>query len=140
MDKIILNKFNLKSNKGLVMQELIIAMAILLIFVVIIGSTFIMTYKIQAETQIAEVATVEAIKIIEYIDKISYEDVTNGMEEQLIELFNIPSSFNLAIEVSNYNPEGENSDIVKTVTVNIDYTYNQKQGNIVMKRLKIKEL
>lgn len=133
-------KINFKSNKGFTMQDLVIAMWILILFVGVIGSVYVATYKIQADTQIDELATVHVIEIIEYIDKISYDDVKNGMENDLIGRFNIPSKFNVSVIVSEYKPSEDASDLVKEVSVNIDYTFSNQQRNILMKRLKVKEV
>lgn len=133
-------KIKFKSNKGFTMQDLVIAMWILTLFVGIIGSVYVATYKIQAETKIDEIATIHVIEIIEYIDKISYDDVQNGMENDLVSQFNIPSKFNVSVNVSEYKPSEDASDLVKEVSVNIDFTFSNNQRNILMKRLKVKEV
>lgn len=133
-------KLNFKSNKGFTMQDLIVAIMVLLLFVGTIGTTFISIYRIQADTQVDEVVTLYAIQIVEYVDKISYEEVVNNMENDIIARFNIPDKINVHINVSDYKPETNSEDLIKQVSVSMDYTFNKQERNITINRLKIKEL
>ena len=71
----------LKSNKGFTMQDVIIGFVILTVFAGTIAGTYLAIYKTQAQTQATAVASLYGIQILENIDRISYEQVKNGMEQ-----------------------------------------------------------
>ena len=71
----------LKSNKGFTMQDVIIGLVILTVFAGTIAGTYLAIYKTQAQTQATTVASLYGIQILENIDRISYEQVKNGMEQ-----------------------------------------------------------
>ncbi len=129
----------LKSNQGFTMQDLVVAILILMLFVGTIGSVYLAVYEVQIDTKLDSVATLFAVQIVEYIDKISYDEVENGMEQKIRQEFSIPNSFGIQIQVSNYEPEANSQDIIKEVKVTITYTFNENDRNITINRLKIKE-
>lgn len=129
----------LKSNQGFTMQDLVVAILILMLFVGTIGSVYLAVYQVQLDTKLDSVATLFAVQIVEYIDKISYDEVENGMEQKIRQEFSIPNSFKIQIQVSNYEPEANSQDIIKEVKVTITYTFNENDRNITINRLKIKE-
>lgn len=132
---------NLKQNKGFTMQDLIIAFGIILVVGGTIGTTYLAIYSIQIETKKDAIATLYAIQITEYIDKISYEEVIEGMDTEAIKQeFNISNKYEVNINVGNYEQDGENLDMVKKVRIEINYTFDNQERKIVFNRLKIKEL
>lgn len=134
------NILNLKSNKGFTMQDLIIAMAIFALFSVIVGTGLVSIFKVQADSQVDEVGTLYAVQIAEYLDKISFDEVENGMGDSVAKKFNIPTNFTVTINVSDYKPEDEVMSYVKDVDINLEYNFNNNSRNIRIQRLKIKEL
>ena len=134
------NILNLKSEKGFTMQDLIIAMAIFALFSVIIGTGLVSTFKVQADSQVDEVGTLYAVQIAEYIDKISFDEVETGIGNSLAQKFNIPTNFEVTVNVSDYIPEDETVSYVKEVDINLEYSFNNNSRNIRIHRLKIKEL
>lgn len=131
---------NLKSDKGFTMQDLIIAMAIFALFSVIVGTGLVSIFKVQADSQVDEVGTLYAVQIAEYLDKISFDEVENGMGDLVAKKFNIPTNFTVIINVSDYKPEDEVTSYVKDVDINLEYNFNNNSRNIRIQRLKIKEL
>lgn len=134
------NILNLKSEKGFTMQDLIIAMAIFALFSVIVGTGLVSTFKVQADSQVDEVGTLYAVQIAEYIDKISFDEVETGIGNSLAQRFNIPTNFDVTVNVSDYIPEDETVSYVKEVDINLEYNFNNNSRNIRIHRLKIKEL
>lgn len=126
----------IKSDKGFTMQDLVIAIIILTLFAGTIGGTYLTIYKIQSETKLNTIASLYAIQILENIDKISYDDVINGMEEQYRNSYNIPSSMNLEVKVSKYNEE----DTLKKIELSISYEFSGDKETLLLERLKVKEL
>ena len=134
------NILNLKSNKGFTMQDLVLAIAIFALFSVIIGTGLVVTFKVQADSQVDEVGTLYAVQIAEYIDKISFDAVENGMGDSMAKKFNIPTNFTVTINVSDYKPELQEASYVKDVDINLEYNFNNDSRNIRIQKLKIKEL
>lgn len=134
----------LKSNKGISMADLTIALLILIMFSGIIGN---MIYKIaynNACIRVNEVAAEYAIKIAEYTDKISYDEVTAlNLVDKVKENYNIPDTFNIEIEVNNYTElEGNETkgDIIKIVNIKVNYSILNDKKTYEIKKLKIKEI
>ena len=79
----------LKSDKGFTMQDVIIGLVILTIFAGTVASSYLAIYKVQAQTQATAVASLYGIQILENIDRISYEQVKNGMEANYKQIYGI---------------------------------------------------
>ena len=127
---------NLKSNKGFTMQDVIIAIAILTLFAGTIAGSYLAIYKIQAETQITAVATLYGIQILENIDRIAYEDLKNGMEDTYKQAYGISDQMGLRIEVSQYDSE----NTIKMVKLTLSYQVAGNKEDLVLEKLKVKEL
>lgn len=125
-----------KSNRGFTIQDVIIAMVVLVLFASTIGASFVVIYRIQSETKLNTVATLYAIQILENTDKISYEEVTNGMENHYRATYEIPDSMNLNLEVSQYNTE----DTIKNIKLTISYEFAGSTETLVLEKIKVKEL
>lgn len=71
----------LKSNQGFTMQDVIIGLVILTMFAGTIAGSYLAIYKVQAQTQATAVASLYGVQILENIDRISYEQVTDELED-----------------------------------------------------------
>ena len=140
MKKRRLNKINIKSESGFTMQDLVAALIIILIFVGSIGSLIYMTFKSNIETKISGLTINYAIKILEDIDKIGYDNVQNGMEQNYIQKFSIPSNFKLSIEVSNYDAGNNKEDLIKKVKLKITCNIMNISSDYIVNKIKIKEI
>ena len=150
MDKYKLIRVKSKKQNGIVVTDAIIAILILLLFVGIITSLIskISTekYKIKINSQQISLAT----QIFEYVEKSSYEDVT---QDKLIAYINeidpgkisAGTSFDtlttpnkVKVKVEKYTPteEGEHLDLVKTVTISIENEFDNKTYKTEISRLK----
>lgn len=128
-------QLNIASNKGFTMTDVVIALIIFTIFTGTIGSFMYASYKMNLQTKMSGSAVNYAMEILEDIDKIAYEEVTNGIESKYIQKYAIPSGFRLSIQVSNYKEE----DIIKKVKVTVSYELAKNTQDIVIERMKIKE-
>ncbi len=136
-----LEKYFFKSNKGFTIQDLVIALMVIMLFVGTITGAYITIYKVQADTKIDAVATVYMVQIMERVDKVSYEEFTSQtLGEEFVNKvrndFTIPSSFGIVIESTLANEE----DIARIVKVSLNYTFLGKERSITMERLKVKEI
>lgn len=131
----------IKSENGFTMEDLMIALLIIMIFVGVITTTMYTVYKLNIETNLTSQMTSYAVQILEDIDKISYEEVTSDLANTYNEKFSIPSSFKIDIQVSNYGEGIENvQDIMKIVNLKISYTLQGNNQQFTVQRLKIKEM
>ena len=81
-------------------------------------------------------ASLYGIQILEDIDRISYEQVKNGMEQEYKKTYGISDAMNLKIEVSQYDPD----NTIKLVKLTLTYEIAGNQENLVLEKLKIKEI
>ena len=131
----------IKSENGFTMQDLMIALVIIMIFVGVITTTMYTVYKLNIETNLTSQMTAYAVQILEDIDKISYEEVTSDLSATYNEKFSIPESFKIDIQVSNYGEGTENiQDVMKIVNLRISYTLQGNEQQFTVQRLKIKEM
>ena len=126
----------LKSNKGFTMQDVIIGLIVLTIFAGTIASCYLAIYKVQAQTQATAVATLYGIQILENIDRISYEQVENGMEQSYKQTYGISDAMNLKIDVSQYNSE----NTIKRIKLTLTYRIAGNEENLVFEKFKVKEI
>ena len=130
----------IKSESGFTMQDLIVAIFFVTLFVAVISSLMYSVFKVNTETQFMTLASVYSIQILEDIDKISYDEVDPSLADEYVTTFQIPSQFDVQIEVNKYGEEQNLEDLIKIVKLTISYTYSGNTQNITYTRLKIKEI
>ena len=70
----------------------------------------------------------------------TYEEVTETLNENIKSNYNLPDSFTANITVKKYNEEDTSKqDIIKIVTIKIDYNFMNETKSYELKKLKIKE-
>lgn len=126
----------LKSNKGFTLQDIVIGLAVLTIFATTIAGGYVAIYKVQCETRLTTIANLYAIQILENINRIDYDDVKNGMENNYKQTYEMLDSMDLKIEVSQYDEE----DTRKLVKLTISYEFAGKNHSILLEELKEREL
>lgn len=135
-----MNKKILKANNGISMTDVIIAIIILCMFVGVIGNLY---YQISLQSNFIRLNTMAVyytVKIAEDIDKMPYEEVTNDLNTNIKTTYQIPDLFNATIEVQNYNEiDTTKEDIIKIVTIKIEYEFNKQTKYYEIEKLKIKE-
>lgn len=131
----------LKSNKGISMADVVIALLILIILSGVIGNILYQIAYNNAALRMNAIATDYAVKVAEYIDKIPYENVTNEMQITTINGEKIIDKFNVSIEVENYNnDDSTKEDIIKKVIITVNYNILKETKNYKIQKLKIKEM
>ena len=136
----IFKNINIKSQNGFTMQDLVIALLIITLFVGIISTLMYKVYKIEIESKLMSQMVMYSVQILEDIDKISYEEVTSDLSNSYNNKFSIPKGFKIDINVSNYLEETTNDqDLIKIVKLNISYDYLGEKEEFKVTRLKIKE-
>lgn len=133
-------KTNIKSNSGFTMTDLVVALIIFLIFSGLVVTAFYSSYVVNSKTKITASATNYSIQILEDIDKITYDEVQNGMENTYRQKFSIPDGYSLKMKVTNYNEVNDKEDLIKNVELTIEYKIAGDNEKIVINKIKVKEL
>lgn len=133
-------KTNIKSNSGFTMTDLVVALIIFLIFSGLVVTAFYSSYVVNSKTKITASATNYSIQILEDIDKITYDEVQNGMENTYRQKFSIPDGYSLKMEVTNYDEGNAKEDLIKNVKLTIEYKIVGDTEKIVINKIKVKEL
>lgn len=123
------------------MVDVVIAIIILCMFVGTIGNLY---YQIAYRSHIIQfnaMAVYYTVKIAEEIDRISYDEVKNELNNNLKDDFQIPSLINITIDVQKYSDiDTTKADIIKIVTIKTEYTALNNTETYEIKKLKIKEM
>lgn len=132
---------NLKSQKGFTLQDLVIAIVVIILFIGIISSSMIAVYRMNLKAKITANATNYAIQIMEYIDKVSYDSVDENFAQVCVQELQIPSRYNVVLEVENYNKDNDKEDLVKKVKLIITYRIEKEvEEEFSIRSLKIREI
>ena len=133
-----INKFKL--NIGATLSDIVISIGIMIILGGTIAGMFYKLYYNTTMIRLNAIAVNYAVSILEDIDKLSYEDVSENVNYKV--KFNIPDNFRVTLNVDKYSDENLNKeDIIKIVELTIKYSLQdgeEEQFNI--KKLKIKEI
>ncbi len=131
----------LKSNKGISGTDLIVSIIIITVFVGTITNMFYQLYLNTTLIRMNAMAVNYAVNILEYTDELSYEEVNSNLNDTLKEKFRIPEKFDILLTVENYNGSDPNKmDIVKELTLTVNYSILSIKDNFTIRKLKIKEM
>lgn len=131
----------LKKNNGATMSDVVVAMLIITLFTGILTTSFLNIYKNNISIRMNALAVNYAIKILEDIDKKTYEEVTNELNDSINQNYQLQQGYSASINIQNYNENDENKeDIIKIVTVNIKYKVIDTDEEYVVRKLKIREM
>ena len=135
----ILNKFKL--NTGATLTDVVIAMLIIMLFTGILTTTFSGLYKNNIHIKMNAIAADYAIKILEDIDKMPYEEVDNTLNEEISKKYEDYKNYEAHLDIENYNKDDDSKeDIMKIVKLTIKYKVIDSNEEYVVKKLKIKEM
>ncbi len=135
-----MKKINWKTNRGVTMTDVIIAIIILSLFVGVISSLYYKIAYYNNAIRMNAMAVHYAVRIAEDTDKMIYEDVGDNLNESIKTNYNLPDTFTANIMVKKYNEEDTTKqDIIKIVTIKIDYEFMNDKKSYEIKKLKIKE-
>lgn len=130
----------MKSNKGATVTDVVTGVLILILFTGILTTSFYNIYKQNVLIKYNSIAVDYTIKILEHTDRIKYEEVTNDLNNDIKQKFNIKDGFDIKINVENYNKDDlQKEDIIKIVKVTVNYKIAGEEHNYSVEKLKIKE-
>lgn len=125
----------LKTNKGFTIQDVVIAIIVLVLFAGVVGGFYTSIYKVQSQTKLDAMAISYGIQILENIDKISYEQVNSSQLTRWRNEYGI-NGMDVKLETSQYNSE----DTIKKVKLTISYEFAGNTQTILLEKYKAKEL
>ena len=133
---------NIKSNRGVSITDVVIALIILTIFTGVIGNLIYQIAYNNAALRVNAIAVDYAVKEAEYIDKIAYEDVQTSNEKiTQINGENVLDAFTIKLDVEDYKANDETKqDIIKKVTITVNYNILKDEKSYKIEKLKIKEM
>lgn len=138
INKLIIIKNNKKGFSGV---DIVIAMALIVIFVPLITTLFVNIYMNWMTTKRNAMANAYATQIIEHVEAVYYDELTENEVETFKNNLNIPSGYNVETSIETYTKTGEQTEnLIKTITVSITYKVGQNTENVTMKSLKTKEI
>ena len=133
----------LNKEKGATALDISTGALIFMLFTSIIFTLYLQIYKQSSLVKIHQDVMGYVIQICEDIDLEDYE-ATEDLEEyknNIISKINLPvDRYKLTLQQEKYidtHPEAE--DIVKKIIVNINYTFDNEERSIEIKKLKVKE-
>lgn len=146
-----IDKERLRKDNGIFLSDAVVAVLLVLLFsgiiVALITNTTYESTKIKLNSQQLRLVT----EIFEYVDKVSYDQVT---EQSLIQYVNnsysgssdivqagnsvdeLTSSYKVRIAVRQYGQEDGKMDLIKIVTVNIENTLANKEQTTEISRIR----
>ena len=133
---------NIKSNRGVSITDVVIALIILTIFTGVIGNLIYQIAYNNAALRVNAIAVDYAVKEAEYIDKIAYEDVQTSNEKiTQINGEDVLDAFTVKLDVEDYKGNDETKqDIIKKVTITFNYNILKDEKSYKIEKLKIKEM
>lgn len=135
----ILNK--LKQCKAATMSDVIIGILIMIMFTGILTTSFYQIYKYNISIRMNAVAVNYTVKILEDIDRMKYEEVTNDLNNSISTNYSIKENYDVKLDIQNYNKDDSSKeDIIKIVTISVNYKVGNEDETYKVKKLKIKEM
>ena len=133
---------NIKSIRGVSITDVVIALIILTIFTGVIGNLIYQIAYNNAALRVNAIAVDYAVKEAEYIDKIAYEDVQTSNEKiTQINGEDVLDAFTVKLDVEDYKGNDETKqDIIKKVTITVNYNILKDEKSYKIEKLKIKEM
>lgn len=132
----------MNSQKGLTAADIAIAVIIIVIFVGTISSGFYNYYMASTSVSRGSAALSYTIDVIETVEQMNYEDVTEeNINREIQELYNkkaISTPYKVTATVQKYNEIQGNEnkkDLIKILTVTVNYEMNKKVEKIQISRL-----
>lgn len=138
---------NIKRNKGFTTADIVVSIVVLMIFVGMITTLFYNFYLSTTAKNRNAMATNYIVDVIEEIKAMNYDEVQkdtqdsnsiNNLIQQLEATKQIPKEYIITGEIQKYNETEGNTDkkdLVKILTVRVEYMVGKKTEKIEMTTL-----
>lgn len=131
-------KHKLKENKGITGLDIVISMIVIATLTGLIATLMAKIYYRSIEIQKSANANAYATIVLEKVDEKPYESVDNNFLTTISQEVVIDSDYTVTIAVENI--EGVDENIMKKVTVNVKYSLQGEEKQLIISKLKIKEI
>ena len=131
-------KHKLKENKGITGLDIVISMIVIATLTGLIATLMAKIYYRSIEIQKSANANAYATIVLEKVDENPYESVDNNFLTTISQEVVIDSDYTVTIAVENI--EGVDENIMKKVTVNVKYSLQGEEKQLIISKLKIKEI
>ena len=131
-------KHKLKENKGITGLDIVISMIVIATLTGLIATLMAKIYYRSIEIQKSANANAYATIVLEKVDEKPYESVDNNFLTTISQEVVIDSDYIVTIAVENI--EGVDENIMKKVTVNVKYSLQGEEKQLIISKLKIKEI
>ena len=132
----------MKNEKGFTTADIIISLMIIVIFMSVIISGFYNYYIASTGVSRNSAALSYTINVIEAVEEMNYTDVTQeNVNEKIQQLYSnksISDAYEVSAIIQKYNNTEGNigkKDLVKILTVNVNYKVGDKTEQIQISRL-----
>ncbi len=144
-------KNKIKGQEGFSGVDIVVSIGVIIIFTSIIAAIYLNLHSVNMEVERSGKATNYAISILEKVDELYYNEVTQdnfstqdmGNGKHSVAGIEIASGYTASVIVENYNQTdgvaNGKLDVVKTVYVTVEYKVGNKTQSIEMKKIKTKE-
>ena len=134
-------KLKIMEKGGFSGVEITVAILILMIFISLINVLFVNIYLSYTDSRRNSEATAYATQIMEQVEKMYYNEVTNqNLAQKALEM-NIPNGYGVQIQVDKYNAEDTTKeDLVKNVIITINYKVGKQEKSVSLETIKAKEI
>lgn len=134
-------KNKLKSDAGISYADLIGAITVVILFVGVISAVMYNSHLLNLQIKVTEVAVGYSVEIMEYIDKVTYEEIDDNFINMIYDEFEILDLYNIEIDITNYTEYNSSyDDLIKIVNVSISYEFEDRVEAIKIDKIKVKEI
>ena len=135
-------------NKGISIMDVGIALTLFAIFAGLVGNLYYQIAFNNTRVRYEGLATYNVVRIAEYIDEQSYDNITSEQLDAFRATLNYPNALTITTTVTNYTGEGSQyieqnggvEDLIKLVNIEASYEITTgKRYSCSVKKLKIKE-
>lgn len=144
-------KNKIRGQEGFSGVDIVVSIGIIIIFSSIISAIYLNLHMVNMEVERSGKATNYAISILEKVDELYYNEVTQdnfntqdiGNGKHSVAGVEISSGYTASVTVENYNQtdgvDNGKMDVVKTVYVTVEYKVGNKTQSIEMRKIKTRE-
>ena len=145
-------KNKIKGQAGLSGVDIVVSIGIIIIFTSIIAAIYLNLHMVNMEVERSGKATNYAISILEKVDELYYDDVTQdnfnttdiGNGRHSVAGIEIASGYMASVIIDSYNQTSGVAngkfDVIKTVYVTVEYKVGNNTKSIDMQKLKKREM
>lgn len=131
-----MSKKKLYNNRGITGIDLTISIIALITFTGVIITLMVNNYRTSLEIQKSANAMSYITMILEKVDEKAYDKVTDDFLSEISGEISYNSNYDISLNVIQLDDD----DYAKKVTIKVSYEINNQKKDIIISKLKIKEI